>query len=391
MHVVISGYYGFDNVGDEAILLSIIQALRQVQPKIEITVLSHNPEKTANTYQVKAVNRWRLSDVRQAIKQADGLISGGGSLLQDQTGIRSIPYYAGVIKLAQWLGKPTFVYAQGMGPFNRMISRWIVKHVLNRVDAITVRDESSQKLLKSVGVTKEITIVPDPVLGLDVTRFENNWVNQQPFMTGAMGHIDVAPHPNAGDDPMNKTSELTPYPANRTEFITVSVRDWPSPIPYLQLIAGGLDQLAKLGYQIVFVPMHGEFDKATSQKTASLMQEKSYIAPADLSIEEKVSIIGESELLIGMRLHSLVFAAANHVPFIALSYDPKIDAFAEICEQPLIGHVEEDTWSADDLFAQASRSLEFRVIQQDILKNKTSTFKAQALETAKKAINTFKQ
>ena len=50
--VVLSGYYGFDNIGDEAVLLSIIHALREEMPGIGIVVLSNNPEKTKALYQI---------------------------------------------------------------------------------------------------------------------------------------------------------------------------------------------------------------------------------------------------------------------------------------------------------------------------------------------------
>src|SRR5690625_1275821 len=154
MHIVISGYYGFDNVGDETILYSIIQSLREYEPNIRITALSNHPEATKATYGIEAINRWKFKDVSRTIKSSDGLISGGGSLLQDETGLRSIPYYAGIIKLAQWHGKPTFVYAQGIGPINRSLNKWITKRVFNKVNHITVRDKDSQKLLDRIGVTQ---------------------------------------------------------------------------------------------------------------------------------------------------------------------------------------------------------------------------------------------
>ena len=58
MKVLLSGYYGFDNAGDEAVLYAIVRALRQVKPDIDITVLSNQPENTAQALDVKAVNRW---------------------------------------------------------------------------------------------------------------------------------------------------------------------------------------------------------------------------------------------------------------------------------------------------------------------------------------------
>ncbi|MGD2199205.1 polysaccharide pyruvyl transferase CsaB [Lysinibacillus fusiformis] len=357
MHIVLSGYYGFDNVGDDAILLSIIQGLKKWQHDIEITVLSNNPSATEQTYGVKAVNRWKMKEIHQLLKTADGLISGGGSLMQDQTGMKTIPYYAGVIQIAKWLKKPVFVYAQGMGPINHTLSKFIVRKTFNKVDQITIRDKSSQTLLTEIGVRKEAKIVPDPVMGLNGGDFHCEWLEHESL-----------------------TAE---------SYISVSVRDWPSTIAYKEKIAHSLDQLVRQGEQIVFLPMHGEHDFKTSQEVAALMQEKSLIAPSDLTIEEKIAVIGQSQLLIGMRLHSLIFSAIYATPFIAISYDPKIDAFADIVDQPVIGHVEKDDWNGVTLFERAIAILESYTTVQENMRQAVLPLQHEATATAKLAIETF--
>ncbi|UXJ69477.1 polysaccharide pyruvyl transferase CsaB [Lysinibacillus fusiformis] len=357
MHIVLSGYYGFDNVGDDAILLSIIQGLKKWQHDIEITVLSNYPSATEQTYGVKAVNRWKMKEIHQLLKTADGLISGGGSLMQDQTGMKTIPYYAGVIQIAKWLKKPVFVYAQGMGPINHTLSKFIVRKTFNKVDQITIRDKASQTLLTEIGVRKEAKIVPDPVMGLNGGDFHCEWLEHESL-----------------------TAE---------SYISVSVRDWPSTIAYKEKIAHSLDQLVRQGEQIVFLPMHGEHDFKTSQEVAALMQEKSLIAPSDLSIEEKIAVIGQSQLLIGMRLHSLIFSAIYATPFIAISYDPKIDAFADIVDQPVIGHVEKDDWNGVTLFERAIAILESYTTVQENMRQAVLPLQHEATATAKLAIETF--
>lgn len=357
MHIVLSGYYGFDNVGDDAILLSIIQALKKWENDIEITVLSNNPTATEQTYGVKAVNRWKMKEIHQLLKTADGLISGGGSLMQDQTGMKTIPYYAGVIQIAKWLKKPVFVYAQGMGPINHSLSKLIVRKTFNKVEQITVRDKASQTLLTEIGVRKETKIVPDPVMGLNGGDFHCEWLDQESL-----------------------TAE---------SYISVSVRDWPSTIAYKEKIAHSLDQLVRQGEQIVFLPMHGEHDLKTSQEVAALMQEKSLIAPSDLSIEEKIAVIGQSQLLIGMRLHSLIFSAIYATPFIAITYDPKIDAFADIVDQPVIGHVEKDDWNGVTLFERAIAMLESYTTVRENMRHAVLPLQHEATATAKLAIETF--
>lgn len=359
MHIVLSGYYGFDNVGDDAILLSIIQALKKWQENIDITVLSNNPDATEKTYGVRAVNRWKIKEVSRIMKEADGLISGGGSLMQDQTGMKSIPYYSAIIRIAKWHKKPVFVYAQGMGPINHRLSKFIVKNTFNKIEKITVRDNGSKSLLDEIGVKKPLLVVPDPVIGLDNNAFHSNWMASQNL--------------------------------KKHSYIAVSVREWPSEITYKQKIADSLDQLARSGESILFVPMHGEHDAKTSVEVAHLMKEASLISPADLSIEEKIAVIGQSKLLIGMRLHSLIFSAIYYTPFIALSYDPKIDAFADIVQQPIIGHVEKDNWDGNQLFEKATNVLENRDSIEYMMRNKVQALQEEAVITAKLALEVFTQ
>src|SRR5699024_6237709 len=112
MKVVLFGYYGFGNTGDEAILAAIIKSLQKLKENIKITVLSNNPSQTKQDYQVNAVNRWEFFQIKQAIKNADGVISGGGSLFQDITSKKSLLYYLFILKLAHYYDKPSFIYAQ---------------------------------------------------------------------------------------------------------------------------------------------------------------------------------------------------------------------------------------------------------------------------------------
>lgn len=357
MKIVISGYYGFDNIGDEAILYAIIQSLRKEHAEVDITVLSNRPEITAQRYGVEAVNRWKLRDVMQAIKQSDGLISGGGSLMQDETSSKTIPYYAGIIKIAKWYKKPVFVYAQGMGPFNQKLSRFMVKSALKNT-TITVRDNDSKQLLQRIGVKDNIDIVPDPVLGIDVVQQTSDWFTSQQFTK---------------------------------PVVTVSVRDWPTTNNYKRKLAEALSFIGKQGYEIVFIPMHGSHDFTTSEEIARLMDCESKIAPHDASIHEKIALIHDSELLIGIRLHALIFAAVVNTPFLPLSYDPKIDSFAEICGQPLVGSIETDNWGPEDLtnmFTKMTKSLEE---EKNRLDAEVSPHKEAAQNTARAAINVFKR
>ena len=141
--LVISGYYGFGNAGDEAMLSAMVSALRALDPTLSITVISGNPADTRRRYNVFAVHRLNLWGIARAVRQADLLVSGGGSLLQDVTSGRSIFYYLGVLQLACLLGCPIMLYAQGIGPIRSSVARSVMRHIGNRIVAGTVRDAGS--------------------------------------------------------------------------------------------------------------------------------------------------------------------------------------------------------------------------------------------------------
>ncbi|WP_442916953.1 polysaccharide pyruvyl transferase family protein [Lysinibacillus sp. 54212] len=210
--------------------------------------------------------------------------------------------------------------------------------------------------------------------------------------------------------------------ANHKSYIAVSVRDWPSTVDFKKKIADSLQLLVQHGENIILVPMHGEHDEKTSYEIASLMATTGggaagdgtdansansasgdgtgansvnsasgsiLVSPGNMALEEKIAVIGQSKLLIGMRLHSLIFAATYHTPFVAISYDPKIDAFANIAKQPIIGHVETDNWNGSQLFEKAVSILSNLASSQAELTAIVGGIKEEAAATAKRALDVF--
>lgn len=309
--IVISGYYGFRNSGDEAVLQSILIALQKQSQalgvSIEPIVLSIDPEWTSATYGVKSVHRMKLVEVRQAIYESAGLISGGGSLLQDVTGSKSIPYYLGIIKLAQWMGRPTFIYAQGIGPVNRKLFHPLIKSVFRKCTYISVRDEQSRKLLLSMGLEqKNVEVVPDPVMGLSLPE---------------------------DTDASTQSSELS----NTLPVIGISVRLWEQDRRELEALAQGLIKANReVPLHLRFLPFHTPSDNETSRYLmdklkGSITEHGGQVSICEDAIhpQQMLREVGQCDVLIGMRLHSLIYAAGRRVPLIGISYDPKIDHFLD--------------------------------------------------------------
>ena len=165
VRILISGYYGFNNIGDESILQAVVDNLRDKLDDIEITVLSRNPDSTAQKYGVNSVNRKSVRDIVNAVRRCDLLISGGGSLLQDVTSKKSILYYLMIMWAAFFFRKKVFIYSQGIGPILSKINRRLTAATLRHASGIVVRDETSKEFLMEIGIRGDkIIVTADPVL-----------------------------------------------------------------------------------------------------------------------------------------------------------------------------------------------------------------------------------
>ncbi|MCL6456854.1 MAG: polysaccharide pyruvyl transferase CsaB [Gorillibacterium sp.] len=319
--LVLSGYYGFGNSGDEAVLQSILLALRAEGDKagltIEPIVLSADPARTEQMYGVQAVHRMKPADILRAIRKSDGLISGGGSLLQDATGKLSIPYYLGIVRLAQWLGKPTFIYSQGIGPVNRSMYFRSIRRIFSRCRYVSVRDRESAELLGRMGYTGYVDVVPDPVMGLPLDE-ERAVQADAPQAQLAEGQAI----------PLAGTAQPNP------PIVGVAVRYWTANHSELAGIAGALVELRRMRQvEVRFLPFHPPTDVEASREVVRLMGISAENAP-DVSVlsgldhpQEMLVQVAACSLIIGMRLHSLIYAASQQVPIAGISYDPKIDQF----------------------------------------------------------------
>ncbi len=311
--IVISGYYGFGNAGDEAMLTAILESLYNENPRLEISVISGNPRQTRRTHGVNAVSRLHLPLIWNALRQCDLLISGGGSLLQDVTSKRSLYYYLSIMRMAHWLGKKVFLYAQGIGPLNRAHARATVATVLNRCDYITVRDQKSANLLQELGVVRPpVRVTADAVLAMHpVDR--------------RIGRALLAKYGIGGVAPK----------------VGIYVRNWRNDENYKTVFAQAADSLIdEQGCKVIFVPMQVPDDVAAARDIQAKMKHSATVLEDSYTTAEMMSIAGNMDAVIGVRLHALVFAALMDTPLVGVSYDPKVDSFLHMIGESPRGNLQ---------------------------------------------------
>ncbi|HEX8234894.1 MAG TPA: polysaccharide pyruvyl transferase CsaB [Abditibacteriaceae bacterium] len=312
MHFFLSGYYGYGNAGDEAVLAAMLEALQSQKPAARFTVASGNPAATkarfGSEYSLEAVPRQGPRELAAAIKSCDVFISGGGSLLQDVTSLRNIVYYTSLMHFARLSRKPVAVYAQGIGPLLRPLSQKLARAAVQSARVITVRDEDSKALLQRIGVRRNIEVTADPVWNLTPA---SDGVASTRNGTAKTFALSLRPWPGYEFDPARSST----------------IRD-------------GLRALKQQrDAHLRFVPMQASSDTSIGELLREADDET--IHTADLHPRAIMAACGNCDVMIAMRLHALIFAAAQGVPCVAVNYDPKVEALAKLIGAPLLQNLSE--------------------------------------------------
>src|SRR5215471_10104550 len=326
--VLVVGYYGDGNTGDEAILTSMLRDLRGSRDNLEFTVPAYGPgaAQLSDRHGVRSFHFQDMTRMLHAVESADLVIVGGGGLLHDlwppepermltseQWGLN---YYCGIPWLAAGLGKNVMVYAAGAGPLLYPEGKDLVRDLARSARAITVRDEASARMLDGLSSeSPRAEVTADPVWRLD---------------------------PIEGDA---RAAFLKRSGVPDGPWLGVAIRNWTVGVDqqaWERELADGLRRFgASRGLGVLFLPFQQaktplQDDVGLAEGIASRITGiKTHVLAEPCAPEEIAGAIGACDLLLGMRLHSIVFACMTGTPVAALDYDPKVELHRTLLDPPL--------------------------------------------------------
>jgi len=324
-NLVLAGYFGFGNAGDEALLAGLLSGINKAVAagpltgcRIRPVVLSAKPEETRKLHGVAAVDRRHPAAIWRALAKADAFWLAGGGLLQQATSRRSIYYYLGLLALAQAHALPTCLFAQGVGPLKTSGAAVLLRILLPRCCGIWVRDDLSRRVLLEVFGERhrrgpQIQVTGDPAFLLP------------PAMEGGEEEREKAPGERIA--------------AGGSRWV-VACRSWREEQGWSGRLAAGLAEAAKTGgAALQLLAMQPEQDLPFNRQLAAALQDRGaqvHLLPPPPDFRRVIMHIAGADLVIAMRLHALIMAAGAGVPAVAVSYDPKVDALAKDLAIPLV-------------------------------------------------------
>ena len=312
---VIIGYYGFRNLGDEAVLDGLLQLLRRELRVGDVVVVSGDPKRTQDTHGVRAVDWTDTPAVLGAVYNTSLVIVGGGGLLSDQSGFTpelaltresgTLPGYLAPALMAESRGTPVVAWGVGAGPFFYEDSRRWMKVFGEVTSAISVRTKEDLRELEM----------------LDISR------------VSVGGDLAWLVEPKSLPPELQRTLQHLPRPV-----VAVNARSWGS--ASLQVfrereLAEGLDAFVSThGGSVLFVPLQelGDAwdDRLSSQRIANMMlSDEVHHIPSGLSHNQIVSVLESCDLAASMRLHGTILGAIGGTPSISITYDPKVSRMAD--------------------------------------------------------------
>ncbi|MDQ6693128.1 MAG: polysaccharide pyruvyl transferase family protein [Chloroflexota bacterium] len=378
--IVILGWYGSSNTGDEAVLQAVVQSLQAsgYNDLNDLLVLSTEPQKTSAWLGVPSAPRGLTPGSIKALWGAKALVLGGGGLIQDSSSVYNLPIYALYVAIARLRGLKVVAWGLGVGPLRTPLGRALARFIYSSAGYFSVRDEIAAMWLARLGVPPDkVMITADPAF---LIRAE-----PVPPDSGGVSRIGFCIRHPVHDKPGLNLQYLLPV-SLRHRLRIGGGDDGSKDEAFVFALARAIRLCTEeIGAKVVLLPLWpGRDDEIIRRVEAKARElgvgeqaiEWAQVEPTPGAI---LNYIGNLDMLVSMRLHALIFAANKGVPVLALSYVGKVRGLMRMLGQERwVIEVETRTPSAEELEMKINLLWHDRAAQGQALKEAARRAKARA-------------
>lgn len=285
------------------------------------------------------LNEWEKRTLDTFLR-CDIVLGKGGHYIYDLGGLSgffSLCVNLAPFLLAARLRKPYVFIGISVGPFSNPISKLVAKYVFRRAVAISVREHSSLSVLRMIGKFKNATLSTDLAF---LWAGSGSYESCESSNDNNFRRILIVPRAFFPDDPNRKKYGF-----------------------YVRALAALTEHLSS-NYRLTFVTTArdeagGEDDMQAVFDVLRLVQRREglRIIKDDLDPLLLIKMFAQNDLIIGTRLHSVIFAIIAEKPFIAISYfGPKMSIVEDLGLSELI--VDINNIDENMLISKVSRILD---------------------------------
>jgi polysaccharide pyruvyl transferase WcaK-like protein len=342
--ILISGRFGNLNMGDDAILLGMIESITGKIPDADFLVFADDPDFIKKYYNILSFPQWPvglkrnftvffhigfwvyLFNLIKNLKDADIFVLGGGGFLgggfRQRSNFGVAPFWLSKMLLAQLLGKPTVIYGVGVGVIHRRLDRLLMRIVANRAKFITVRNEGSRENLIKCSIDKsKIQVMVDPALCYKPSFEHENAERRFLESAGVLSKLNGKPLIGFVLSPLWTDAKCNSESLNKEQIEIDGV------------IARCIELLVdKLDARILIFLMQYKEDRNLKSVVNDVFRrtekkDNIFLIDRTFTPQQCADFISNLNVVVSMKLHPLIISSLAKVPFIAISTHFKIADF----------------------------------------------------------------
>lgn len=320
--VVLIGYYGKGNIGDDAILMQFLDEYHRINPMGHAVVLTHDTVDTSTRFNCSAVYIKDIKAVMKEVRKSKALIFGGGGQTLDRTDALLFSFF--LVLFTKLTRGKVMTYAIGVEKPHKTFNKVLAKHMYNfLIDMIIVRDEESHNFLRDIGVTKDISITADPVYGLKPNSEESVAVQ-------------------AVHQTLKEFKDDHPLLAMNFVYANDNPKYQKIKIYYGEIVQYCINK----GYKVLLIsmsPKEGDIDLINKIMAEVNSKDDVYVLTDIKDPKELINLLQEADAVIAMRFHLLIFGVIQGKPLASIVRSPKVKSLMKSLEQSILCDINDFT------------------------------------------------
>lgn len=254
----------------------------------------------------------RKKQTIDAYFRADVVVFPGGHSFTTMNGLGQVFSHCMGFYFGKIIGKKTMVYAHTIGPFKGRFSKiikWMSMYVLNRTDLVTIREKDSLKYCsKCNAVLTAETVFSLPTnltLAANVKEISRIRTENKKIIGLTIHHIYYK------------------YFFSKEEYITLMA----DIINYI---------IDSYSCSVLLIPMESKTGNYNDRDLAKEIRDRIdkkddfIIIEDDYESDVTAAIIGNCDVFIGTKTHSIVYGLKSEVPTLSIAYQQKANEFMEM-------------------------------------------------------------